>query len=211
MTPAQMRAALQRGIRVLDARSVDDFAAGHLRGSVNVGFDGRFAETSGMVTDVGEKIALITYPGQEQQAALQLARIGSDNAIGYLTVDDDRAFPQELRDLVRAGLRITAAELDLLRAEAAVTLIDIRNPGERELGTIPGAIHIPLAQLHTRVDEVPTGKPIVVHCASGWRSSMAASWLRAQGFENVSDLAGGYNQWSRARAAVQIDCCSRTS
>ena len=72
---------------MLDARSVDDFAAGHLRGSVNVGFDGSFAETGGMVADIGERIVLITYPGEEQEAAMRLARIGSDNAIGYLTVD----------------------------------------------------------------------------------------------------------------------------
>ena len=55
---------------------------------------------------------------------------------------------------------------------------EFRNRGERERGTIAGAIHIPLAQLGARPDEVPTGKPIVVHCASGWRSSVAASWLR---------------------------------
>jgi hydroxyacylglutathione hydrolase len=82
MTARQMRAALEGGVRVVDARTVDDFAAGHLHGSINIGFDGRFAETGGMVADVGEKIALITYPGEEQAAALRLARIGSDNAIG---------------------------------------------------------------------------------------------------------------------------------
>jgi hydroxyacylglutathione hydrolase len=56
--------------------------------------------------------------------------------------------------------------------------------------------------LGARPDEVPTGKPIVVHCASGWRSSVAASWLRARGFDNVSDLAGGYQQWVRELTAT---------
>jgi rhodanese-related sulfurtransferase len=202
MTPAQLRSALEAGMRVVDARSVDDFAAGHLRGSVNVGFDGRFAETGGMVAEVGEKIALITYPGEEQTAALRLARIGSDNAVGYLTVDRDGAFPAELSDLVQPAPRIGAAELDRLMAEDAVTLIDIRNPGEREFGAVPGAIHIPLAQLRTRLAQIPTDKPIVVHCAGGWRSSAAASLLRANGFENVSDLSGGYNAWVEAHAAA---------
>jgi rhodanese-related sulfurtransferase len=63
-------------------------------------------------------------------------------------------------------------------------------------------MHIPLAQLRARVSEVPTGKPIVVHCASGWRSSAAASLLRAKGFRHVSDLAGGYNQWAAAHAVA---------
>jgi glyoxylase-like metal-dependent hydrolase (beta-lactamase superfamily II)/rhodanese-related sulfurtransferase len=201
MSAAYMRAALETGVRVLDARSVDDFAAGHLHGSVNVGFDGRFAETAGMVSDIGEPIALITYPGHQQQAALRLARIGSDNAIGYLTVDSGGAFPPELGDLVRTAPRVSAGELNRLRATDALTLIDIRNHGERESGTIPAALHIPLAQLRARLDEVPTTKPIVVHCASGWRSSVAASLLRAHGFDTVSDLAGGYNGWIRSTAS----------
>ncbi|NGP08174.1 rhodanese-like domain-containing protein, partial [Rhodococcus sp. 14C212] len=186
------------GTRVLDARSVDDFAAGHLRGSVNVGFDGRFAETGGMVAEVGEAIVLVTYPGEEQDAAVRLARIGSDNALGYLTVDRGGRFPAELAELVQPAVRTTVAELDGLLAAEAVTLVDIRNPGEREFGTIPGAVPIPLAQLRARLGQVPTGKPIVVHCAGGWRSSVAASLLRAQGFENVSDLLGGYNAWAEA-------------
>jgi rhodanese-related sulfurtransferase len=180
---------------------VEDFAAGHLRGSVNVGFDGRFAETGGMVADVDEKIALVTYPGEEQLAAMRLARIGSDNAVGYLNVDHDGVFPAELSDLLRTAPRVTAAELDRMLARDAVTLIDIRNPGELDVGVIPGAVHIPLAQLRSRLGEVPAGKPIVVHCAGGWRSSVAASLLRAAGLEDVSDLAGGYTGWAQAHAA----------
>ena len=207
MTPKSVRTALNNGIRVLDARSVDDFAMGHLRGSVNVGFDGRFAETAGMVFAVGEAVALIAYPGEEQSAALRLARVGSDNVVGYLTVDRGGAFPAELADLVQAGRRTTARELGELLADDKVTLVDVRNAGERELGAIPGSQNIPLAQLRVRLDEVPADKPIVVHCAGGWRSSVAASLLRANGFDDVSDLTGGYAAWMQAggdRAAVAL-------
>ena len=202
MTPQQIRAALDAGVRVVDARSVDDFASGHLRGSVNVGFDGRFAETGGMVADVGDQIALITYPGEEQEAALRLARIGSDNAIGYLNVGRDGRFPEELADLMQTAPGLTVAELDELLSRDVVTLVDIRNPGERENGAIPGAIHIPLAQLRTRMGELPADKALVLHCAGGWRSSVAASLLRANGFQQVSDLRGGYNAWADAHATV---------
>ncbi|OZF39851.1 MBL fold metallo-hydrolase [Rhodococcus sp. 14-2483-1-1] len=198
LTPDQVRDELAAGTRVLDARSVDDFAAGHLRGSVNVGFDGRFAETGGMVAEIGGRIVLLAYPGDEQEAAVRLARIGSDNVIGYLGVDGDGAFAAGLTELVEAAPRTTVEQLDAMRAAGEVTLIDIRNPGERDLGTIPGAIPIPLAQLRTRLDQVPTGKSVVVHCAGGWRSSVAASLLRAQGFEGVSDLLGGYDAWADA-------------
>jgi hydroxyacylglutathione hydrolase len=200
--PAQIRQLLSDGVRVVDARSIEDFAAGHLRGSVNVGFDGRFAETGGMVAEIGDKIALITYPGEEQDAALRLARVGSDNAVGFLNVNRGGDFPAELADLVQASTRISPAELDGLLAEDAVVLIDIRNPGEVESGRIPGSINIPLAQLRNRLDMLPTDRPIVVHCAGGWRSSVAASLLRAQGFDEVWDLAGGYNAWLNAHATV---------
>jgi rhodanese-related sulfurtransferase len=200
LTPAHVRQALSDGVRVMDARSVEEFAAGHLRGSVNVGFDGRFAETGGMVADIGDKIALITYPGEEQDAALRLARVGSDNAVGFLNVARGGDFPADLADLVQTSPRVTSAEVDGLLAEDAIVLVDIRNPGEVELGRIPGSVNIPLAQLRNRLDMLPTDKPIVVHCAGGWRSSVAASLLRAQGFENVWDLTGGYNAWLDAHA-----------
>ncbi len=202
LSPAQVRQALTDGVRVVDARSIEDFAAGHLVGSVNVGFDGRFAETGGMVADIGDKIALITYPGEEQDAALRLARVGSDNAIGYFTVGRNGEFPAELADLVRTSHRVTPAELDGLLAEDAVVLVDIRNPGEVEQGRIPGSVNIPLAQLRNRLDMLPTDKPIVVHCAGGWRSSVAASLLRAHGFGQVWDLAGGYNAWLGAHSVA---------
>jgi glyoxylase-like metal-dependent hydrolase (beta-lactamase superfamily II)/rhodanese-related sulfurtransferase len=200
LTTSQIRQALADGVRVLDARSVEDFAAGHLRGSVNVGFDGRFAETSGMVAGIGDTIALITYPGEEQDAALRLARVGSDDALGYLTVERGGRFPVELADLVRTAPRVSVRELEGLLAEDAAVLVDIRNPGEVEQGRIPGSIHIPLAQLRARLDLLPTDKLIVVHCAGGWRSSVAASLLRAEGFEHAADLDGGYNAWIHTHA-----------
>ncbi|MDA3635254.1 MULTISPECIES: MBL fold metallo-hydrolase [Rhodococcus] len=195
LTSEELRTEMAIGTRILDARTPDDFAGGHLRGSINVGFDGRFAETGGMVADIGERIVLITYPGEEQDAAMRLARIGSDNAAGYLTVGVDGIFPNSLTDLVRTAPRTAVVELEGLLDSDAVTLIDIRNPGERDFGVIDGAQSIPLAQLRSQIADLPRSRPIVVHCAGGWRSSVAASLLRANGIENVSDLVGGYTAW----------------
>ena len=111
-------------------------------------------------------------------------------------------FPAELSDMVRTSPRVAPAELDGLLAEDAVVLVDIRNPGEVEQGRIPGSINIPLAQLRNRLDLLPTDRPIVVHCAGGWRSSVAASLLRALGFDQVWDLAGGYNAWLATHAVA---------
>ncbi|WP_068274262.1 MBL fold metallo-hydrolase [Aldersonia kunmingensis] len=196
VTADELRAELARGTKVLDARTPDAFAAAYLRGSINVGFDGRFAETGGMVADVGEKIILITYPGEAQEAAMRLARIGSDGAAGYFAAGSG-GFGPELADLVRQAPRTTVTELADLLVTDAVTLVDVRNPGERESGVIAQAVPIPLAQLRSRLGELPADRPIVVHCAGGWRSSVAASLLRAHGLDNVSDLIGGYNEWAQ--------------
>lgn len=109
--------------------------------------------------------------------------------------DLDGIFPNSLTDLVRTAPRTAAVELEGLLSSDAVTLIDIRNPGERDFGVIDGARSIPLAQLRSQIEDLPRSKPIVVHCAGGWRSSVAASLLRADGIENVSDLVGGYTAW----------------
>jgi rhodanese-related sulfurtransferase len=76
-----------------------------------------------------------------------------------------------------------------------VVLVDVRNPGEVAIGMIPQARNIPLAQLARHVDELPRDRPVVLNCAGGWRSSVAASYLRAHGFTDVSDLLGGYDAW----------------
>ncbi|HMH38152.1 MAG TPA: rhodanese-like domain-containing protein, partial [Streptosporangiaceae bacterium] len=89
----------------------------------------------------------------------------------------------------------------LAGARAAVpglVLLDVRGPGEREMGCIEDSVHIPLGQLRDRVGELDPARPVVTYCAGGYRSSIAASLLRASGFADVSDLIGGYQAWQAA-------------
>ena len=103
---------------------------------------------------------------------------------------------------MQASRRVSPAELDGLLAGDAVVLVDIRNPGEVEQGRNPGSVNIPLAQQRNRRDMLPTDRPLVVHCAGGWCSSVAASLLRAEGFNEVLDLVGGYHAWLAAHAVA---------
>jgi hydroxyacylglutathione hydrolase len=75
-------------------------------------------------------------------------------------------------------------------------LVDVRNPGEVALGSIDDAVHVPLAALRRRAGELDLSRPVVVYCAGGYRSSIAASWLRTAGAADVSDLIGGYGAWA---------------
>lgn len=197
-SPAETRAAIEGGVKIVDTRSPEAFAPGHLRGSVNVGIDGRFAETAGMALHVDDEILVVADADRVEEAGLRLSRIGFDRAVGHV-VGGDRAFG-ELADLVAVTPRVTVDQMADLMDDAVV--LDVRNLGEREEGAIAGSMHIPLAELFRRHGEVPAGKLVIVHCASGWRSSVGGSLLRSLGHDDVSDLVGGYNAFAQSAAAA---------
>jgi hydroxyacylglutathione hydrolase len=195
MSMADVSAARASGTAIVDTRDDADFALGHLRGSINVGLGGRFAEYTGEVVTAGTPIVIVAEPGKEREATTRLARIGFDSVIGYLD-DPVKAFLENPDEVVKAS-RLTAHEFGARRESiAGLQLVDVRNPGEFKLGTIEGAQHIELAGLTRRLAELDPSRPTVVFCAGGYRSSIAASTLRANGFVDVSDILGGYNAWA---------------
>ena len=192
---AAVSRAVAGGAVVIDTRDDAEFALGHLRGSINVGLGGRFAEYCGEVVKPGTPIVLVTNPGREREALIRLARIGFDDVVGALS-DPVRSFIEHPEVVERAS-RLTAREFDERRSHLTdLQLVDVRGPGEFRLGSIDGARHIELASLTRRLDELNPSRPTVVFCAGGYRSSIAASTLRSRGFVDVSDVLGGYNAWS---------------
>ncbi len=191
------------GAVVLDGRTDAEFAAGHLRGSVNVGLGGRFAEYAGEVMRPDTPIVLVTLPGHEAEARVRLARIGFDRVVGALA--DPVAAMQANPETVSVSSRLTAEVLvDRVRELRGLVLVDVRNPGEVALGSIPGAVHVSLPSLLDRMFELDPAAPTVVFCAGGYRSSIAASLLKAHGFTDVSDLLGGYTAWATYRDAEGV-------
>ncbi|MGW2250189.1 rhodanese-like domain-containing protein [Kitasatospora sp. NPDC001660] len=194
LCPESFKEVRTAGAVVLDARSPQDFGAGHVRGAINVPVDGRFAEQAGTVLTPDSTIAIIAPQDREDEVVTRLARIGFDHIAGYLR-NPGNALPA-LADEVTAASRLTADQLrTALAGEQPPTVLDVRTCGERETGFIEGSLHIALAELPRRLNEIPTDRPLVVHCASGHRSSIAASLLRHHGHTDVSDLLGGYNAW----------------
>jgi glyoxylase-like metal-dependent hydrolase (beta-lactamase superfamily II)/rhodanese-related sulfurtransferase len=187
------------GATLLDGRDPERFAEGHLTGSVNVGLNGRYAEFSGSIVPLGARIVVVADDGDELEAKNRLARIGFDQVEGFLASPARTLATNP--DRVRTAARMTAAEFAKLD-HAEVQLVDIRNPGETALGTIPGARTIPLGQLRNRLGELDPTRPTVVFCAGGYRSSAAASLLRSVGFETTSDIIGGYTAWTLKDAGV---------
>ncbi len=187
------------GAVVLDSRAGNDYAAGHLVDSLNVGLEGRFAEYAGDVLAPDTPVVLVTDPGREHEATVRLARVGFDTVQGCLR-DAVHAFALH-PELTERSSRLTAVELaQHLRQGTELTLLDVRSPAEVAGGTIPGATHVPLPQLTSRIDQVDITRPVVVFCASGYRSMIAASVLRRHGAADVSDLLGGYEAWRLGNA-----------
>jgi rhodanese-related sulfurtransferase len=191
---AEVLADQHAGAVVIDAREDMAFAAGHLRGSVNVGLGGRFAEYAGEVMAPETPIVLVTPPGHEAEAKVRLARIGFDNVLGALEhpVDTFLAHPELIEPLSRLSAEALAERITTV---PNLVLVDVRNPGEVELGTIDGARTISLPALLSNLDQLDQSSPTVVFCAGGYRSAIASSLLRSRGFTDVSDLIGGYTAW----------------
>ena len=188
------------GAILLDTREQDSYASGHLRGAVNVGLQGRFAESAGLIFPPDRDIVLVGDADLADESKTRLARVGYDRVIGQL--QDLRGVFTHRPDLIETASRITAEQLaELLSLQPGLQLVDVRNPGETEDGVIAEAREIPLPTLTDSIESLDQTAPVVTYCASGYRSLAAASVLRASGFDDVSDLVGGFDAWQDAGVA----------
>jgi len=192
----------ESGAILLDTREADAYASGHLRGAVNIGLQGRFAESAGQIISPDRDIVLVGDAELAEESKTRLSRVGFDRVVGQLR--DLARVRAERPDVIVTASRYSAEQLaDVLKARPAPQLVDVRNPGETEDGVIPGAQEIPLPSLTDSLGSLEKTAPVVTYCASGYRSLIAASLLRAAGFENVSDLLGGFGAWEEAELAVR--------
>ncbi len=197
--PTEFGKAIADGAQVLDARAPDTYATAHLPGSLNVGIDGRFASWAGAVLDLKKPILIIADANREKEVALRLGRIGLDSVIGFLD-GGTFALGQNTKHFERLSARELATELE---GESPPWVLDIRGPGEVAQSKIAGSQTIPLPELHRRLDEVPRDKNLVVHCAGGYRSAIAASLLMQANYDPVRDLRGGMKAWLAAELPVE--------
>lgn len=190
------------GAQILDVRDAAEYGKGHLAGSINIGLSGQYATWAGTVLDRAKPIVIVAEPGREQEAALRLGRIGFDHVKGYL--DGGMAALAERPDLVWPTERVTAPMVaeELAGAEPPV-LLDVRSPREWSAKHIRGSVNIPLNHLQERIAEIPRDRRLAVHCAGGYRSSIAASILHQYGMTNLIEMAGGLAAWDAARLPVE--------
>jgi len=205
LKPLALDAVLElqkEGAQILDTRDADEFGAAHLAGSINIGLGGQYATWAGTMLNREHPIVIIAAPGRENESAVRLGRIGFDNVAGYL---QNGLQSLELRpDLVVFIERLSPQfAADLFASNQPPLAIDVRAPREREQRHIEGSLSMPLNHLARDLKALPRDRALLVYCAGGYRSSIAASLLKASGFDSVCEIAGGLAAWESANLPVQ--------
>jgi hydroxyacylglutathione hydrolase len=200
----ELRSMLNQGIVALDVRTGDQFAGGHVPGSINIALSGQFASWAGTVLGLSARPVLIAdSPEQLSEARLRLARVGIEEARGYLNggVEAWKQAGFALTDLPQ----ITVQTLrDRLQAHASQVL-DVRREPEWHAGHIQGAVWWPLDNFKVSPPELDRDLPIAVHCKSGYRSMIACSLLQRAGFRNIANVVAGFDAWQQAKFPVHSE------
>ncbi len=199
--PAELQRLLADGGIVLDVRPGEQFAAGHVPGSVNIALSGQFASWAGALLGLAEHPVLIAESEEDvREARMRLARVGLEGAQGYLNGG--------LVAWERAGLplskipQVDAQGLSKRLRGQSVQVLDVRREPEWEAGHIEGATWWPLDNFKVAPPEIDRDIPIAVHCKGGYRSMIACSLLQRAGFQNVVNVVGGFDAWQQAGLAV---------
>jgi rhodanese-related sulfurtransferase/glyoxylase-like metal-dependent hydrolase (beta-lactamase superfamily II) len=189
------------GAQILDVRDSAEYAKDHLAGSINIGLGGQYATWAGTVLDRAKPIVIIAEPGREQEAALRLGRIGFDHVKGYMRggMEALAGRPDLLWPTQRVSAPMVAEEL---ASADPPLLLDVRNPREWATKHIDGSVNVPLNHLQERIAEIPRDRRIAVHCAGGYRSSIASGILHQYGITNLIEMAGGLAAWEAAKLSV---------
>ena len=188
--------------QILDTREPEEFASAHLAGSINVGLSGSYATWAGTILNREHPIVIIANPGRENESAIRLGRIGFDHVAGYLQ-DGLHSLEERLELTVRTERVSAPLAAELLSSAEPPILIDVRAPREREHKYIDGSLSVPLNHLTERLTELPKDRALLVYCAGGYRSSLAASLLQRNGFNRVNEIAGGISGWEAAKLPVR--------
>jgi glyoxylase-like metal-dependent hydrolase (beta-lactamase superfamily II)/rhodanese-related sulfurtransferase len=194
LSEAELASESLRGALILDTRSAPFFGAGHFPTSLNIGLGSSlFSTWVGFLVPFGKPIALVVGSADSaKKARLELARIGYDNLVGYTEADSLREL-QQLSQLSVCDLKTARRDGD------APQILDVRTLGEWDAEHLDGAMHVPLPGVPGRIAELPKDEPLAVICGSGYRSSIAASFLQSRGFRRVQNVMGGMGAYAETR------------
>ncbi len=202
-------AANETDALLLDTRDAQTFSEGFIPNSINIGLDGQFAPWVGaLIPDIKQPILLIVEVGKEEETVTRLARVGYDNVIGYLKGGfiTWKNANKEIDTVNRLSAEVLETELNAGKP----ILIDVRKTTEYNAEHVEGAINIPLDDMNNNLAQFPKKQPFIIHCAGGYRSMMAASILKARGWDNFVDVVGGFAAISKTNVVKTAFVCPST-
>jgi hydroxyacylglutathione hydrolase len=180
------------GAVVLDTRPPQQFGAGHIPGAVNIALGGQYASWAATLLGLDRDILLVAEDQEHlEESRTRLARVGIERVVGCLK----GGMAQWAREQRPAQEIPQVPAEELSRELSSLQVIDVRRQPEWEDGHIQGAMLKPLHQLEAMLGDLDHDRPIVVHCKSGYRSSIACGLIQRAGFENVMNLIGGFDAW----------------
>jgi hydroxyacylglutathione hydrolase len=200
---SDFKTQVENGALILDVRNQTDFVKGFIPNSLFIGLDGTFAMWVGaLIEDIHQKIVLIVDEGRSEEAVTRLARVGYDNAVGYL----------------EGGINTYTKELSTIKSISAAqyatfentSTIDVRKPGEYLSEHVLNAIHHPLDYMLSELDKIETSIEHHIHCAGGYRSVIAISLLMQHGYTDLVNVEGGYDAIKETSAARSEFICPST-
>lgn len=194
---------------ILDVRKPQEFAQEHIPGSVFIGIDGQFAPWVGaLIMDLKQPIILVTPSGREEETVMRLSRVGYDNCIGFVN-GGVNAWKQE-GNQTTSILSISATEFSEKLKNGSLNILDVRKPGEYEASHLIEADSKPLDFINDWENSISKEKEYHIHCAGGYRSMIAASLLKKNGFTKLVDIAGGYSAIQKTDAKTTEFVCPST-
>ncbi|MEN0004303.1 MAG: MBL fold metallo-hydrolase [Bacteroidota bacterium] len=192
---------------VLDVRHEDDFVNGFIPKSIFIGLDGSFAHWVGaLITDIKQPILLVVPEGRAEEAVTRLARVGYDNALGYLEggMEAWKAAGKQVDYLASISAEALAEQL---RTNEGVQVLDVRKPAEFLSQHLESAANFPLDYINRNMDRLSRQHSYYLHCAGGYRSVIAGSILKARGYEELINIAGGWRAIEQTEAAKTDYAC----
>jgi hydroxyacylglutathione hydrolase len=202
LSSAEVMSLMNEGNVALDVRGGEQFAAAHVPGSINIALSGQFASWAGTLLGLSSRPVLIAdSPEQVAEARMRLARVGIEEIRGFLQggIEGWRSAGLPVADLPQMSVETLD---DRLHARK-ISVLDVRREPEWQAGHIEGASWWPLDHFKVSPPEVDRTAPIAVHCKSGYRSMIACSLLRRAGFQNVTNVTGGFDAWTQAKLPVE--------
>jgi len=192
LSPEQFElVANESGALVLDTRDPRVFAQAFIPNSINIGIDGGFAPWVGaLIPGVDQALLVVAEPGREEEVITRLARVGYDHTLGYLK--GGIAAWIEAGQATDSVETVTASQFARRIQEEKAPVFDVRKESEFRSGHLEGALNTPLDYLNEHLQEIPKTGTVYLHCGSGYRSMIAASILKARGWNNIVEVAGGY-------------------